>query len=326
MLLSFGLLIAGLVCLVLAGDYLVRGTVAAALKLGVSQILASVLIVGFGTSAPEMLVALEATLVGTPGLAVGNIIGSNIANVLLVVGVPALLISLKTTGAGLLRSTIFTAIATIVWLIVTPIYGLTPMIGVLFLFGLLLYITGSLIRPPTENPEDLVSDEVKEPPPGWALTAFFILLGVLGLPLGSHLAIMGATGIANQVAWLNDELVGLTLLALGTSMPEFAAAMAAARRKETDVVFGNVVGSNMFNILGAGGIVALFGPIELPGIFLQFDHFFLAGAFAIVSLYVVLKRPIGWMLGLCLLAAYIAYLFGLHHFYILGLNWSEFWT
>ncbi|MAK60381.1 MAG: calcium:sodium antiporter [Ponticaulis sp.] len=326
MLISFALLIAGLVFLVLAGDYLVRGTVAASLKLGVSQILASVLIVGFGTSAPEMLVALEATMAGTPGLAMGNIVGSNIANVLLVVGAPALMMSLKTTGAGLLRSTLFTIVATIVWLVVTPVYGLTPFIGVAFIFALILYITGSLIRPPTDNLEDLISEEAKEPPPGWVLTAFFILLGVIGLPLGSHLAIRGATGIASEVAWLNDELVGLTLLAIGTSMPEFAAAMAAARRKETDVVFGNVVGSNMFNILGAGGIIAMFGPLDLPGIFVQFDYWFMGGAFALVSLYVLFRRPIGWFLGILLLAAYGVYLYGLHHFYVLGLNWSALWS
>lgn len=319
------MLVAGLVFLVLAGDFIVRGAVSVALKLGVSQILASVLIVGFGTSAPEMLVAIEATASGTPGLAMGNIVGSNIANVLLVLGAPALFMAVYTDGRGLLKSTLFTAIATIVWLVVTPIYGLTPVIGVIFLFALILYVTSSLFRPADGNLQDLLSDEVLEPPPGWVKTALFIAIGVVGLPLGAHLVIRGATSLAEQVSWLNDELVGLTIIAIGTSLPEFAAAMAAAFRKEHDVILGNVVGSNMFNLFGAGGIIALFGPIGLPPIFGQFDHWFMGGAFLIVLLFVLMKRPIGWLTGLILLGGYAAYLFGLHHFYVLAKGWGELW-
>ena len=325
MLFDFAFLVAGLVCLVLAGDFIVRGAVATALKLGVSQILASVLIVGFGTSAPEMLVAVEATMSGTPGMAMGNIVGSNIANVLLVLGFPALLMSIHTSGHGLIRSTLFTAAATIVWLVVTPIYGLTPLIGVIFLFGLILYVSSSLIRPKTADVSDLIADEVKKPPPGWTKTALFIALGVVGLPLGAHLTITGAIGISEDVSWLSSELVGLTILAIGTSLPEFAAAIAAAMRKENDVILGNVVGSNMFNILGAGGIIALFGPIGLPPIFGEFDHWFMGAAFAFVLLFVVLRRPIGWLSGSILLAGYVFYLFGLHHFYVLAQNWGDLW-
>ena len=325
MLVDFVTLVAGLVFLVLAGDFIVRGAVSAALKLGVSQILASVLIVGFGTSAPEMLVAIEATASGTPGLAMGNIVGSNIANVLLVLGAPALFMSIYTDGRGLLKSTIFTALATIAWLVVTPAFGLSPLIGVGFLFVLILYVTSSLFQPANGNLEDLLADEVREPPPGWPKTALFIALGVVGLPLGAHLAIRGAISIAENVSWLNDELVGLTIIAIGTSLPEFAAAMAAAMRKEHDVILGNVVGSNMFNLLGAGGIIALFGPLGLPPIFERFDHWFMGAAFLIVVLFVLFRRPIGWLTGLILLAGYALYLFGLHHFYVLGEGWSDLW-
>ncbi|MAP94330.1 MAG: calcium:sodium antiporter [Ponticaulis sp.] len=325
MLWFFVLLIAGLAFLVLAGDFLVRGAVGAALKLGVSRILASVLIVGFGTSAPEMLVATDAALSGAPGLAMGNIVGSNIANVLLVLGAPALFFALSTRGQGLLRSTVFTALATIAWLVLTPVLGLTPLIGVIFIAALILYIVGSLLMPPGGDPNALVSDEVDDEPPGWVKTALFIALGVVGLPLGSHLAITGALGLSELWGW-QSELVGLTLLAIGTSLPEFAAAMAAAFRKDEDMVFGNVVGSNMFNILGAGGIVALFGPFTLPPIFERFDHWFMAGAFLVVFVTVLMRRRLGWFTGIILLLAYAAYLFGLHHFYILGEGWSALWS
>ena len=322
---DLGILAAGLICLVLAGDFLVRGAVSVALKLGVSRILASVIIVGFGTSAPEMLVAIEATLDGLPGLALGNIVGSNIANVLLVLGAPALFCSLHTTGTGLRRSVTVTALATVAWLVITPTIGLSFVVGLVFIGFLVAYILGSLIFPPGGNADELIADEVSEPPPGWTKTALFIALGVVGLPLGAHLAIMGAISIAESYE-IQSELVGLTLLAVGTSLPEFAAAMAAARRQEHDVVLGNVAGSMMFNILGAGGIIALFGPIALPDIFEAFDHWFMAASMAVVLLYALMRRSIGWLTGTLLLIAYVVYLFGLHHFYILGEDWRTIWS
>ena len=183
MLFDFGILVAGLVFLVFAGDFLVRGAVSAALKLGVSHVLASVFIVGFGTSAPEMLVAIDATMEGAPGMAMGNIVGSNIANVFLVLGVPALIMGLKTTGTGMFRAMTVTALATIAWLVVTPRFGLSPLIGLCFVGALVLYIVGSLLFPPGGNVDELVADEAKEPPPGWAQTALFIALGIVGLPV-----------------------------------------------------------------------------------------------------------------------------------------------
>jgi len=324
MLIYFLMLIAGLVFLVLAGDFLVRGAVAAALKLGVSRILASVVIVGFGTSAPEMLVAIEATLDGSPGLAMGNIVGSNIANVLLVLGVPALIYPLSTVGVGLTRSVVITLLATLAWLILTPTTGLTTLVGICFIGFLIVYVVGSLLVPPGGNVEELIADEVAAPPPGWLKTAFFIVLGIVGLPLGSHLAITGAIAISNEFN-IQSELVGLTLLAVGTSLPELSASLAAAFRREEDVVLGNVAGSMMFNILGAGGIIALFGPLALPPVFGEFDHWFMALTMLFVLVYVLIRKPIGRLTGILLLVAYAVYLYGLYHFYVLGLGWSDPW-
>lgn len=325
-----GMLVAGLVLLVLAGDWLVRGAVSAALRLGVSRILASILIVGFGTSAPEMLVAVDATLSGETGLAIGNIVGSNIANVFLVLGLSAIFLSISTRGQGLLRSTIVTALATIAWLVLTPMLGLTPALGLVFLAALIAYVMSALIFPTSSNPEDLIEDDVPETPDGWVRTAAFISLGLVGLPLGAHLAISGAMGVSDALG-LRSELIGLTILAVGTSLPELAAALAATMRRENDMILGNVAGSNLFNILGAGGIVALLSlptgvdAIQVPDVFLTFDHWIMGGAFAVFLLYVLVRRPFGWFVGGLFLLAYLAYLAGLYHFYVLGRGWSDPW-
>ncbi len=330
MLIFAGMLIAGLVILVLAGDWLVRGAVSAALKLGVTRILASIVIVGFGTSAPEMLVAVDATMEGQTGLAVGNIVGSNIANILLVLGISATLLKVSTDSRGLLRSVLFTGLATIAWLALTPIVGLTPALGIGFILVLIGYVLSSLIFPSSKNPEDLIDDEVPEKPDGWALTAAFICAGIVGLPLGAHFTISGAMGISESLG-LRSELIGLTILAVGTSLPELAAALAATLRRENDMILGNVAGSNLFNIFGAGGIIALLSwvapvdVVEIPSVFLHFDHWIMGGSFAIFFLYVAMRRSFGWFMGLIFLASYAAYLFGLYHFYVLGLGWQDLW-
>ena len=322
MLFDFGLLVAGLVFLVFAGDFLVRGAVAVALRLGVSHILASVFIVGFGSSAPEMLVAIESTLKGAPGVATGNIIGSNIANIFLVLGIPALIMPMTTRGTGLKRAVTVTALATAAWLTATATVGLVPAVGIGFLVGLGLYILAALIFPPGGNPEELIADEVEEPFPGWVRTALFIALGVVGLPAGAHLAIEGATGLATTFG-VGDELIALTLLAVGTSLPEFAASMAAAFRKQADVVLGNVAGSVMFNILAAGGIIALLGPVDLPPIFFELDHWFMGVSMGMFLLCVLSGRRMGWLTGIFFVLCYAVYMFGLNHFYLLGQGWDS---
>lgn len=314
-------LVAGLVLLVFAGDFLVRGAVAVALRLGVSHIIASVFIVGFGSSAPEMLVAIESTLNGSPGVATGNIIGSNIANVFLVLGIPALIMPMATKGAGLKRAVIVTAFATAAWLVATATVGLVPAVGIGFLAGLALYILAALVFPPGGNPEELIADEVEEPFPGWIKTALFISLGIVGLPLGANLAINGTTGLATTFG-VDDELISLTILAVGTSLPEFAASMAAAFRRQADVVLGNVAGSVMFNILAAGGIIALLGPVDLPSIFFQLDHWFMGVSMGFFLLCVLSGRRMGWFTGVFFILCYAVYMFGLNHFYILREGWD----
>lgn len=393
MLIHLGMLLAGLVALVLSGDWLVRGAVATALRLGVSRFLASIVIVGFGTSAPEMLVAIDSTVKGAPGLALGNLIGSNIVNILLVLGLPALFLTIHTKGRGLLRSVFVTGLATIAWLAITPFYGLTPTIGMIFLGVLIVYILSALFIPGAASEDDLEEegdasgwlsigiflallaeagllisrymntgsltisdsfafalvlasfilmlvipgeDEMKtrdgqSKNEGWSLITALICLGVIGLPLGSHFTISGAKGLAEYYEW-PTELVGLTVVAIGTSLPELAAALAATLRRENDMILGNVAGSNLFNLLGAGGLVAIVplftgsNSIDMPSLFLKYDHWVMGGTFAAFFLYVLLRKSIGKLSGVIFLAGYAAYLAGIYYFHNLGQDWPDLWS
>ncbi len=311
MLIFIAMLVAGLIVLVVAGDILVRGAAQVSLKLGVAPLVAAVVIVGFGTSAPEMLVAVQSALTGAPGLAYGNIVGSNIANVLLVLSLPVLIYPIHTRGAGVRRVTVVTALATAAWIGLTPVFGLSPLIGIGFLIALVVHVASTLmLTSPTDGPTAELTEELPEPSSSWVKMSAFILIGIVGLPFGAHLAIEGAVGIARAFD-MSDELIGLTLLAVGTSLPELAAGVAAAFRKNSDAIIGNVVGSNLFNILGAGGLVALLGPFDLPEAFPVYDHWVLGASFAVVLIYVLSRKTFGWATALLMLAGYIAYVYGL---------------
>lgn len=300
----------GLILLLFAGDLLVRGAASAALKLGVSPLFAGIVIVGFGTSAPEMLVALDAALGGREGLAFGNIVGSNIANILLVLAVPAIFAPIVTKTTGLRRTLFMTALATAVWMLVTYYYELNVFVGIAFLTALVVYVISAYFQ--ARGKPDLavdVEDEVR-PVSGWVTIVALVLLGMVGLPLGAHLTIEGGVAIADELK-VPSEIIGLTLLAIGTSLPELAAGIAAAFRRSTDVIIGNVLGSNMFNVLAAGGIVALFGPFDYPQTFHTYDHVVMALALGVTGVYVLSRQKIGWLAGFAFLAVYIAYLMGL---------------
>lgn len=303
-------LIGGLILLAIAGDFLVSGAVSVARKLGVSPLVAGILIVGFGTSAPEMVVTVGAALEGSPALALGNIVGSNIANVWLVLAVPALIAPIATGGFGQPRALLFVLLATAAWIGVTSMMPLTAAIGGAFLLGLLVYIVITVTQTlsAARKGVDVGLDE-EEGVSGFKLWAY-LLVGIIGLPLGAHLIVEGGVGIARKFD-LSEELIGLTLLAIGTSLPELGAGIAAALRKRSDVVIGNVLGSNVFNILGAGGIVSLFGPVEIASGFPNYDYWALGAAALTLALFIVPRSKISRLAGLTMLLIYCLYLYGL---------------
>ena len=314
-------LIGGLVIMAFAGDFLVNGAVAIARRLGVSPLIAGIFIVGFGTSAPEMIVSLNAALEDRAGLAIGNIVGSNIANIFLVLGVPALIMPFAAGGSGQGRALIAMLVATAVWICVTGWSTLTPLTGILFLMILLGYCGVTLIqaRRAVASGEDPGVELEDAPHISVARALAYVPLGIGGLVLGAHLIIAGGVGIATFYN-VPQEWIGLTLLAIGTSLPEIGAAIAAAMRRHGEVAIGNVLGSNIFNILGAGGIISFFGPIEIAPTFTQYDHWVMAFAALLIGVFIMTHARLGRLMGVLMLLIYALYIYGLiSGFNLLGL-------
>ena len=299
------LLLAGLAILLVAGDQLVRGAVNLSLRAGVPALIVSLTIVGFGTSAPELLISVQAVLEGAPGIALGNVVGSNTANVLLVLGLPALLTGLRTSGTDTRRSYVQMLGATALFVALCFLGPLRWWHGLILLAGLTAML-GLAFADARAQREPVEEVEGADPSlPGWRI-AVALALGLVGLPIGAHLLIDGATGIAEAMG-MSEEAIGLTLVALGTSLPELATTVMAAYRRQADVAMGNVIGSNMFNLLAIIGIATLVGPIPVDPQFLSFDLWVMAGASLILAPFVLgwdLMR--GW--GAVLTAAYVAYI------------------
>lgn len=305
-------LFGGLLLMALAGDLLVRGALGLGRAMGVSPLVAGVFIVGFGTSAPEMFISANAALTGNPGLAIGNIVGSNIANVLMVAAIPALFFPYRTGGAGQGRALVMLLLATVIWIGMTAILPLEPIMGICFLFVLVGYTGYSIFAARHDEIAGRGSyhaGAVTLNPPVWR-AVLYVPLGIAGLLYAARLIITGGEGVARELG-IPDEWIGLTVLAVGTSLPEIGAGLAAAFRKRGDVVAGNILGSNVLNILGAGGIVALFGPFDVAPMFLQYDHWVMGITALLFAVLVTLRVRMGRLLGVLLLLIYAVYIYGL---------------
>lgn len=264
--LSILTLIAGLVVLVFAGDYLVRGAVALAEKLSIDPLIIGLTVVAFGTSAPELFVSLQAAFDGVSGIAVGNIIGSNIANVLLVLGAPALLMTISCREDGLGVSLAAMVVFTVVLMVMMWFEPLSHLDGAILLAMMTAYI-GWQIRAArkckTVNVPDYHDEVEGVPRENWK-TIVFIVGGLIGLPIGAWLTVESASHIARLLG-ATETVIGLTIVAIGTSLPELATSVVAAFRKKADVALGNVIGSNIFNIMGILGVTALVQPFSVRG-------------------------------------------------------------
>ncbi|MGB0660849.1 MAG: calcium/sodium antiporter [Mangrovicoccus sp.] len=310
----------GLVILLLAGDALVKGAVNLALRLGVPALIVSLTIVAFGTSAPELLIAVQANLDHAPGIALGNVIGSNSANILLVLGVPALMTGLQTSHCDTRDSYRLMLGATIMFMALCFLGPITLVHGLILLAALSAVLWGQLrdarahraeakAAALAESATEAEAEDVEGADPsmaGWKV-AVFLILGLIGLPLGADLLVDGATSIARRFG-ISETAIGLTLVAVGTSLPELATTVMAALRRHADVALGNVIGSNMFNLLAIIGIASFFGPLPVDPTFLRIDLWVMLGASVLLAPFVLwrmdMKRPVG--IGLCL--AYASYL------------------
>ena len=303
----------GLVILLLAGDALVKGAVNLSLRMGIPALIVSLTIVAFGTSAPEMLISVNAVLDQKPGLALGNVVGSNTANILLVLGIPAIISGLRTSDCCA-HKTFFFMIAASVLFIGLAFRGVFDIFAAIVLLAALALVLMDAFREVkahrksiTDMPEiDIEEVEGADPDMPWWQILVFLMLGLLGLPLGADMLVDNASVIARTYG-MSDAMIGLTLVALGTSLPELATTVMAALRRQADVAIGNVIGSNMFNLLAIIGVAALVGPIPVNANFLTFDLWVMLAASLLLAPFVFLKLDIGRLWGVILTALYLVY-------------------
>lgn len=300
------LIAGGLVALLFGGDWLVKGAVEAARRWGVSPMVIGLTLVGFGTSMPELLTSLQAAFGGYPGIAVGNVVGSNIANILLILGAAAAL-SPVIVSQGTFRRDAMVLVGSAalgIGLALTGTYG--RLAGLVFLAGLAGFLWLAF-----RKGEDPVYEHEAESLPDahrpLALSLGQFVVGLVVTILGARFLVQGAVGLA-QAAGISETVIGLTIVAVGTSLPELVTSVMAARKGESDVALGNVIGSNIFNILGILGVTALVKPIPVPPEILRLDIWVMAAA----TLVLVWVSLTGWKItrreGLAMMGAYAAYL------------------
>ncbi|WP_439137564.1 calcium/sodium antiporter [Planktotalea sp.] len=304
----------GLVILLLAGDALVKGAVNLSLRVGIPALIVSLTIVAFGTSAPELLIAINSVLENKPDIAMGNVVGSNTANILLVLGFPAILATLHTSECNTRKTYVFMMLATVLF-IALAFTGTFGTWQALVLLVALSYVLFDAFRDAHKHRkgaalaanEDEEEVEGADPNMPWWQIIVFLLLGLIGLPLGADLLVDNASLIAREYG-VSETVIGLTLVALGTSLPELATTTMAALRRQADVALGNVIGSNMFNLLAIIGVAALIGPIPVAPEFLRFDLWVMLGASVLLVPFVFWRWNITRAWGIGLFVAYAAYI------------------
>ena len=299
----------GLIVLLVAGDLLVRGAVNFSLKIKIPAFIVSLTVVALGTSAPELLVAIRAILDNSPGIALGNVVGSNIANVFLVLGIPALIAGINTRECNTRKNYVFMMTATVIFLSLAFIGNFSLPQGILFLILLFLFLL--ITARDTLKMQDKSSNlEVENADPNlvfWKII-LFLSIGFIGLPIGADILVKNASLIAKSYG-LSDEVIGLTLVALGTSLPELATTLMAALRKQADVALGNVIGSNIFNLFAIVGITTMFGDIPIASSFFNFDFWIMFGAGIVLFPFVYMRVNINRLWGAFLTLTYVAYLY-----------------
>ena len=274
MILYLATIIAGFAILVWSADKFVDGASATAKHLGMPSLLIGILIVGFGTSAPEMVVSAIAAMEGNPGLALGNAIGSNIVNIALILGITALIAPI-TVNSKIVKKEI-PLLLLIVLVIGYLLFDntLTLLEGIILLFGFFALVGWSIfaaIKGKGDALELEMEDELIEQDMSLKTGIIWLVIGLILLIASSRLLVWGAVGVATEFG-VSDLIIGLTIVALGTSLPELAASIIAARKGEHDIAIGNVVGSNMFNILAVIGIAVVIAPMNnIPVEVLQRD-------------------------------------------------------
>lgn len=305
----------GLVLLAAGGEALVRGAVGAARTLGVSPLLVGLTLVGFGTSMPELVTSLFAAFEQAPGIAVGNVVGSNSANILLILGLTALVAPLAVKPAAFRRDGLALVGSTIACVAAVLVGFLDRWLGIAFvalLVGYIAWAYRSERRQPDAETEmhEHVAADAPVGPKSVLLSVGLALVGIAVTVIGARILVGAAIDLAVGFG-VSDTVVGLTVVAIGTSLPELVACVVAALRRHPDVALGNIVGSNIYNVLGILGLTAVVHPIPVPPEIAHFDVWVLVGATALLALFLrsgwTLKRWEGGVF-VALYAGYVGWL------------------
>lgn len=314
----------GLVLLVVGGELLVRGSVQVAERLGVSPLLIGLTLVGFGTSMPELVTSVEASLRGAPGISIGNIVGSNVANILLVIGLSAVIFPLRVGASALKRDGSFVIATALLFTICGFLFGLDRLAGGFFILLLVSYMayayrqesqpltierqghTAAFDRgEAVEQVDTTLHGRQRVGLLGWLLPIALAMAGLAIIILGGRILVDAAVSLSRALG-LSESVIGLTVVAVGTSLPEFVTSVVAAIRRQSDIAVGNVLGSNIYNVLGIGGVTGLIAPTAFPPDMLEADLFVMIGASVLLFLF-AWNGKVSRVEGAALLAGYTAY-------------------
>jgi cation:H+ antiporter len=309
---SILLVAGGLVLLAVGGELLVRGAVGMAARLGISPLLAGLTIVGFGTSTPELATSVQAAMAGSPGIAIGNVVGSNIANILFILGLSAVILPLSVNPASFARDSLALGGSAVLCTGAVLLGVLGPLIGIALLAGLAGYVWWAYKSESAAHDAEAVrheheaEDRPVPPDTSPLVLGGMIVAGLVAAIFGAGWLVDGAVVLASA-AGVSESVIGLTVVAVGTSLPELIACVVAVLRKHEDVALGNIVGSNIYNILGILGLTGLIRPIEVPAEIAAFDIWVMLGVTALL----IVQLRSGWRLsrieGAVLVALYAAY-------------------
>lgn len=307
---TFTLLLSGLILLILGGNFLLKSAVSISLKFNIPKILIGMTVVSFATSAPELIVSIKSALIGSPDLAISNVVGSNIANIGLVLGLTILLSPIKTTKDIYKVNWPIMMFASILFLIFLNDGMIKAYEGVI-LIVLLIGSIAFLIKYQKQTEEDIdlevVSDE------SMSKSILFLILGGFFLYLGSEWFVSGAIDLAN-IFGVSERIIGITVVSIGTSIPELATSLVALFKKEKGVSLGNLIGSNIFNVFAVLGITSIVSPLILEDLnILNYDIYVMLFFAAIVFplIFFPKKHILGRLEGLILLSCYFFYIFNI---------------
>ena len=314
--------IAGLVLLVITGDIMIRGAVSIAENFGISKLVIGLTVIAFGTSAPELVVGINAALAGVPTMALGNVVGSNIANILLVIGLPAIFYPFVCESSEISRNYFIMLAGTVFFMILCLTAPLSSLHAILLLVLLAAFLFNSykmgrrdkkLIaeeRLIAEQAYEDLGGELPDEPLGTPRASLYVVVGMIGLLYAAHILVEGGVDIAMSFN-VSEAVFGLTIIAIGTSLPELVTAIFAARHGHGDVALGNVIGSNIFNLYAIIGGTALVADVPVPDSFLHVDLWGMALSSAVLIPFIIWKIRFTRVIGIAFTGTYIVYLWSL---------------